>query len=203
MEVDVAPFFTHGVSLPNPRLLASANLIALLDDPDIYDESVVWPEHSHVRRAHGIELRRGCDGLVRPRPIEEVFVEGQTHDDVAVRLGLDARQRWVDHLRVRSIVARGDRAKEASRRCDDFVFGSRHGNSAPSSSTPRRVERPKAPGPSVRHAEWCCPVVPNVTPAPYTSDDTPRVAATFVHSPPAVPHGLTFRAAPSDRLGRV
>jgi hypothetical protein len=35
----------------------------------------------------------------------------------------------------------------------------------------------------VRHAEWCCPVVPNVTPAPYTSDDTPRVAATFVHSP--------------------
>jgi hypothetical protein len=33
-------------------------------------------------------------------------------------------------------------------------------------------------GPSVRHAEWCCPVVPNVTP-PYTADDTPRVAATF------------------------
>ena len=127
MEVDVAPFFTHGVSLPNPRLLASANLIALLDDPDIYDESVVWPEHSHVRRAHGIELRRGCDGLVRPCQIEEVFVEGQTHDDVAVRLGLDARQRWIDHLRVRSIVARGDRTKEASSRRDDLVFWRRHG----------------------------------------------------------------------------
>ena len=127
MEVDVAPFFTHGVSLPNPRLLASANLIALLDDPDIHDESVVWPEHSHVRRAHGIELRRGCDGLVRPCQIEEVFVEGQTHDDVAVRLGLDARQRWIDHLRVRSIVARGDRTKEASSRRDDLVFWRRHG----------------------------------------------------------------------------
>ena len=179
MEVDVAPFFTHGVSLPNPRLLASANLIALLDDPDIYDESVVWPEHSHVRRAHGIELRRGCDGLVRPCQIEEVFVEGQTHDDVAVRLGLDARQRWVNHLRVRSIVARCDRAKEASRRCDDFVFGSRHGTEIVLFTSPRAVMNARRNrSTSERHAEWCCPVVPNVTP-PYTSDDTPRVAATF------------------------
>ena len=136
--MDVAPFFTHGVSLPNPRLLASANLIALLDDPDIHDESVVWPEHSHVRRAHGIELRRGCDGLVRPCQIEEVFVEGQTHDDVAVRLGLDARQRWIDHSRVRSIVARGDRTKEASSRRDDLVFWSRHGKWRKSTAGSRR-----------------------------------------------------------------
>jgi hypothetical protein len=86
MEVDVAPFFTHGVSLPNPRLLASANLIALLDDSDIYDESVVWPEHSHVRRAHGIELRRGCalarskKYLWKGRPTMMLpFVSGSTH----------------------------------------------------------------------------------------------------------------------------
>ena len=87
--MDVAPLGI-GSALPHARLLRAGDAALALDDTRVADHGARVADHSDVWRGHrGVLLRwavRRCGSLAVRRLVEEVFVEGQALDELALKM---------------------------------------------------------------------------------------------------------------------